>query len=615
MSDEKASSEAMEETFATWLDQHMAEVNASINSKYQEALENLQSTYDEMSAKLAGDAEASADKAALAAEQAATKAIDSAKAVSAKLAGDAEASADKAALAAEQATKAIDSAKAVSAASADDMRAEYASALASISANYTEAAKATSAAYDAAVVAASETYEASTEETKADYEKAKEELEKLYKEAASELEQLYKDAYDKMADMYDEFGDHAIEDVDAAVKEVAEYDAAVIDHMRAQFEQLMEWVVDTLNCRMYCFMAQANQLLSEVKTAADAALAELKAKIEELMATAQQQVDDLMAELKAKTEEAVKAFIDQLSLKIKVVDELPENPDDDDYTVYLVKNEETNKYEEYIYIDGEWVHLGTLDVDLTQYYTKEEADENITNIVKAELENYYTKQECDDRFALKEDVYTKDETDDKYPAKEDVYTKDETDDKYPAKEDVYTKDETDDKYPTKEDVTKSIADLAANVNSVVSETVAIAASDWADKACTKACENVKADNVVWVCPDVESISAYKSAGIVATAQADGSLTFTCASVPSADITVNVACTTGTGIDEIDGVSVTSIKLGDGLELTEDGELNLKPATTTSIGGVIIDDDGLDVDEVGTASVDDMTDSDIDSLTV
>lgn len=65
-------------------------------------------------------------------------------------------------------------------------------------------------------------------------------------------------------------------------------------------------------------------------------------------------------------------------LSYKVVDELPETGDKG--VVYLVKaeeEEENNKYIEYIYVDDAYEVLGSFntDIDLTQFYTKEESDE------------------------------------------------------------------------------------------------------------------------------------------------------------------------------------------------------------------------------------------------
>ena len=90
-------------------------------------------------------------------------------------------------------------------------------------------------------------------------------------------------------------------------------------------------------------------------------------------------------------------------LSYKVVNELPETGDKG--VVYLVKAEEeaeNNKYVEYIYVDDAYEILGSFstDINLTQYYTKEESDGKYAT--KAEIpstDNLATKEE----LALKAD--------------------------------------------------------------------------------------------------------------------------------------------------------------------------------------------------------------------
>ena len=92
---------------------------------------------------------------------------------------------------------------------------------------------------------------------------------------------------------------------------------------------------------------------------------------------------------------------------ILVVSELPESGDSD--KIYLVPNESSRTndiYDEYLWIaeQSKWEFLGNkhVDVDLTNYYTKEEVDELITPHVDA-----YTKQESDAKYATIEVVNTK----------------------------------------------------------------------------------------------------------------------------------------------------------------------------------------------------------------
>ena len=74
-----------------------------------------------------------------------------------------------------------------------------------------------------------------------------------------------------------------------------------------------------------------------------------------------------------------------------------------------------------------------VDVDLTDYYTKEEVDALIPQV------DSYTKVESDNKYAVKADVYTKSEVDDLIVPQVDAYTKQESDSKYATIETVNNK--------------------------------------------------------------------------------------------------------------------------------------------------------------------------------
>ena len=69
-------------------------------------------------------------------------------------------------------------------------------------------------------------------------------------------------------------------------------------------------------------------------------------------------------------------------VRLEVVSELPESGDSS--TIYLVPAESgntydgsgyTNYYDEFIYINDSWELIGTTQIDLTNYYTKDEVEE------------------------------------------------------------------------------------------------------------------------------------------------------------------------------------------------------------------------------------------------
>lgn len=83
------------------------------------------------------------------------------------------------------------------------------------------------------------------------------------------------------------------------------------------------------------------------------------------------------------------------------------------------------------------------------------------------------------------------------------------------------------------------ADIMTKNNKLNAITVTLTAAGWASNTQTVSASNVTADNIVWVSPAPASFDAYGKAGIRATAQAEGSITFTCTKVPTEEISVEV----------------------------------------------------------------------------
>lgn len=73
----------------------------------------------------------------------------------------------------------------------------------------------------------------------------------------------------------------------------------------------------------------------------------------------------------------------------------------------------------------------------------------------------------------------------------------------------------------------------------VNSTITLTAAGWSSNTQTVNVTGMTATGVVFVSPDPTDQADYTSAGILCTAQAAGTLTFTCDSVPSGDIDVNV----------------------------------------------------------------------------
>lgn len=76
-------------------------------------------------------------------------------------------------------------------------------------------------------------------------------------------------------------------------------------------------------------------------------------------------------------------ILDQVNqFSVLVVEELP-TEDIDEHTIYFVpktKAEQNDVYDEYIYINNGWEHIGTTEVDLSSYYKKDEIDKKLSEV-------------------------------------------------------------------------------------------------------------------------------------------------------------------------------------------------------------------------------------------
>lgn len=78
------------------------------------------------------------------------------------------------------------------------------------------------------------------------------------------------------------------------------------------------------------------------------------------------------------TQAEVNTLISNINkLTSQIVDQLPIE-DIDTSVIYLIKQEDTNTYMQYMYINGAWAELGTTQVDLSDYYKKSEVDTKLT---------------------------------------------------------------------------------------------------------------------------------------------------------------------------------------------------------------------------------------------
>jgi hypothetical protein len=89
------------------------------------------------------------------------------------------------------------------------------------------------------------------------------------------------------------------------------------------------------------------------------------------------------------SQEEVNALIGNLTrLTLQVVQELPEVGTE--HIIYLVPNNESgnNVYEEWLFVQSKWEMIGTTEVDLSNYYTKEEIDNLLSQNSESEIVIY-----------------------------------------------------------------------------------------------------------------------------------------------------------------------------------------------------------------------------------
>ena len=91
----------------------------------------------------------------------------------------------------------------------------------------------------------------------------------------------------------------------------------------------------------------------------------------------------------------------------------------------------------------------------------------------------------------------------------------------------------------KQSVQNNTEAVAGKQTALATATASLTVAGWSGNSQTVSVAGVTATSIVWVSPTPESQDAYGSAGIRATAQGEGTLTFTCAEVPTEALTVNV----------------------------------------------------------------------------
>lgn len=79
-------------------------------------------------------------------------------------------------------------------------------------------------------------------------------------------------------------------------------------------------------------------------------------------------------------------------------------------------------------------------------------------------------------------------------------------------------------------------------NKITTTTVLLTTTGWNNLAQTVSVTGMTADSIVWVSPQPADFIAYGKAGVYASAQGTGTITFRCNAVPSTNVTVNLGVT-------------------------------------------------------------------------
>lgn len=81
--------------------------------------------------------------------------------------------------------------------------------------------------------------------------------------------------------------------------------------------------------------------------------------------------------------------------------------------------------------------------------------------------------------------------------------------------------------------------ISGKQEAITSTTVTLTSAGWSSNTQTVSVTGMTASSIVWVSPAGASMSDYASAGVYCSAQASGTLTFTCSTAPSSDLTVQI----------------------------------------------------------------------------
>lgn len=136
----------------------------------------------------------------------------------------------------------------------------------------------------------------------------------------------------------------------------------------------------------YYTKSEVDDLIAEVRAQIPTSLAQLSNDATGFITAAVDNLVNYYTKAETYTQEEVNALIGQIAtISFEVVDQLPQTGESNKiYLVAKTTGQPQDGYDEYIYVNGNWEHIGSTDIDLSQYATNASVDAKLEGYVSNE---------------------------------------------------------------------------------------------------------------------------------------------------------------------------------------------------------------------------------------
>ena len=136
----------------------------------------------------------------------------------------------------------------------------------------------------------------------------------------------------------------------------------------------------------YYTKSEVDDLIDEVRAQIPTSLAQLSNDATGFITAAVDNLVNYYTKSETYTQEEVNALIGQIAtISFEVVDQLPQTGESNKiYLVAKTTGQPQDGYDEYIYVNGNWEHIGSTDIDLSQYATNASVDAKLEGYVSNE---------------------------------------------------------------------------------------------------------------------------------------------------------------------------------------------------------------------------------------